>query len=86
MAFDAEKEFAKLTKELKATQGECRKLGVRISYLEARQKVLVSVISSEIDKHHKGVAKDISQGMKQQELVIKRDVLFEMRREINKSK
>lgn len=86
MAFDAEKEFKKLAKELKNTQSECSKLGTRVAYLEAKQKVLVSVISTEIDRHHKGVAKEISHEMEQQEMLIKRDMLFEMRRQIRKSK
>lgn len=86
MAFNAEIEIKKLTKDLKAAQGESSSLRNRILHLEAKQKVLISVISNEIDKHHKGVAKEISQEMKQQELLIKRDVLFEMRREIKKSK
>ncbi|MFT5340871.1 MAG: putative transcriptional regulator [Paracoccaceae bacterium] len=86
MAFDAEKEFNKLAKELKNAQNECRQLDRRVGFLEASQKVLVSVISSEIDKHHKGVAKEISQELQHRDLLIKRDMLFEMRRELKKSK
>lgn len=79
MADNLENDLKKALKRIDA-------LEKRVSFVEKERKIITKEIATAIGKEHKGMGVQLQKDIQNATVLIKRDMLFEMRSEIKKSK